>query len=643
MCGFVGIWHRSANKTTEELAECIERMTGTLLHRGPDDGGVWLEPEAGLALGHRRLAVIDCTESGHQPMTSACGRYVLVFNGEVYNHALLRQTLEADEPRIWQGKSDTETLLAAIARWGMAGTLPRLVGMFAFAVYDRADHTLMLARDRLGEKPLYYGWQGDVFLFGSELKALRTHPAFAAPIDLNALDGFLRTGYLAAPRTIYQGLYKLQPGSWLKLDLTRAELRSQSYWSVRQAVEAGRAAPFAGSAAEAIERLDELLRQAISGQRVADVPVGAFLSGGYDSSAVVALLQDQSSTPVRTFTIGFPEDRYDESPYALAVARHLGTEHTTLRITPEDARAVIPYLPTWYDEPFADPSQIPTFLVSQLARQQVTVSLSGDGGDELFGGYDRYFRTRRLWALMRPWPLPIRSLVARAVTALPVKYWDRFMWGQQGGDRLHKLARLFPLATPSGLYAALNAHWPHSDSLVCGVAPSICHSVDGEPEDLEHAMMYQDLVHYLPDDILVKLDRAAMAVSLETRVPLLDHRIVEFAWQLPLSFKMHNGQGKWILRQLVHRHVPQALVDRPKMGFGIPLESWLRGPLREWAEALLDSGRLTREGYLEARPIRQRWEQHCSGQRNWSYSLWNVLMFQAWLEASRLPGSSNLP
>ncbi len=633
MCGFVGVLHRTADQSAVELTDTLRDMTETLIHRGPDDGGIWLDPAVGLALGHRRLAIVELSAAGHQPMLSACGRYVLVFNGEIYNHQALRRQLDSTHAASWRGQSDTETLLSCIVHWGLSETLQRVVGMFALALYDRKLDSLMLARDRLGEKPLYYGWQGDVFLFGSELKAIKKHAAFKGVIDRPALDRMLRTGYIPAPHTIYQGLHKLLPGSCLTLDSTRGEAGIQSYWSSRQVVEAGLASHFSGTAEEAIDQLDALLRQSIQGQMVADVPLGAFLSGGYDSSAVVALMQAQSMMPVKTFTIGFEDARYDESGHAAAVAGYLGTEHTTLRMTSEDALAVIPLLPQMYDEPFADPSQIPTFLVSRLARQQVTVSLSGDGGDELFCGYDRYFRTRKLWALMQRLPSPVRSALALVITGLSVEGWNRVTGHGQVGERLHKLAGLLPVSRPDILYEALNAHWPETDHLVHGFEPVPNRGFDGLAGDFESSMMYQDLMTYLPDDILVKLDRAAMAVSLETRVPLLDHRIVEWAWTMPLSLKIRNGQGKWILRQLVHRYIPRTLVERSKMGFGIPLEAWLRGSLRDWAEDLLDENRLTRDGYLNVQRIRRRWEQHRDGQRNASYSLWNVLMFQAWLDA----------
>lgn len=645
MCGFTGILHRSASLNAETLTGTLKRMTETLTHRGPDDGGFWLDLDRGLALGHRRLSVIDLSASGHQPMLSHNGRYVMVFNGEIYNHLDLRQALEAGSTLPWRGHSDTETLLAGIAHWGLRETLDRAVGMFAFALYDRETQTLHLVRDRLGEKPLYYGWQNDVFLFGSELKALKTHPAFQAEIDRDALTQMLRYGYLPAPHTIYRGIHKLLPGSWLAIKLAddyRENL--QSYWSARQVAETGQTHPFTGSPDAAITQLDTLLHQAVRGQMAADVPLGAFLSGGYDSSAIVALMQAQSLQPIKTFTIGFQEEAYDEAGHAAAIAKHLGTEHTTLQVTPRETLEIIPRLPALYDEPFADPSQIPTFLVSQLTRQHVTVSLSGDGGDELFGGYHRYFRARSLWAAISPLPVPVRTALARVLRGLPADRWTHLLDGIQQaipecrrrtglGDKIHKLATLLTAQTPTALYRDMNSHWLNPAEIVLNAREPPSPWPLAHLQTFEQQMMYQDLLTYLPDDILVKVDRAAMGVSLETRIPFLDHRVVEFAWQLPLPLKMREGQGKWLLRQLVHRYLPPALVERPKMGFGIPLETWLRGPLRDWAEALLTEARLRREGYFDADPIRKLWQAHLTGQGNGSYPLWNILMFQAWLEA----------
>lgn len=629
-------------------------MVDTLLHRGPDDAGVWADVNAGIALAHRRLSILDLSPAGHQPMVSANGRFIIVFNGEIYNHLELRSALELGRsPTCWRGHSDTETLLAAFDVWGIEATLKRVVGMFALALWDRQARSLTLARDRLGEKPLYYGYSGSVFLFGSELKALRAHPEFAADIDRDALTLYLRYSNVPAPFSIYQGIRKLLPGTWLTLDEADfAEHRlpaPHAYWSVRDAAVAGRSAPFAGSAAEAQTELERVLSQAVVGQMMADVPLGAFLSGGIDSTTVVALMQKHSARPVKTFTIGFHEAGYNEAEHAHAVARHLHTEHTEWYVTPEEAQAVIPRLPALYDEPFADSSQIPTFLVSQLARQHVTVSLSGDGGDELFGGYNRYFWAMNIWRRLGWAPKSLRAAIAGVLTAFPPAAWNRVFKGfsrllpanlryANPGDKLHKLAEILAVKRPEEIYLGLVSHWKQPAQVVAGgfEPPTILTDSShwAELPDFEQRMMYLDTVTYLPDDILTKVDRAAMGVSLETRVPMLDHRVLEFAWTLPLSMKIRHGQGKWLLRQVLYQHVPKELIERPKMGFGIPLDQWLRGPLRGWAEDLLVEQRLRQEGFFHPEPIRQKWIEHLDGRRNWSYYLWDVLMFQAWLEGA---------
>lgn len=666
MCGFTGFLDRSGQTSPEQLTDIISRMTATLPHRGPDDGGIWTDPLNGVALGHRRLSILDLSAAGHQPMVSRGGRYVIAFNGEIYNHLALREGLEAassqpDHPLFdrdlpagmgagltWRGHSDTETLLAAIEAWGVGEALKQCVGMFAFALWDRHDKLLYLARDRLGEKPLYYGWQGSTLLFGSELKALRQHPACRAEIDRAALNLYLRHNYVPTPWTIYQGIHKLPSGTYLALGGHRLTAQPVSYWTARDAALRGQMQPYAGGDGDAVSALDDLLRQAVAGQMVADVPLGAFLSGGYDSSMVVALMQAQSAVPVKTFTIGFHEREYNEAEHARAVASHLGTEHTELYVTPEQAMAVIPRLPALYDEPFADSSQIPTFLVSQLAHQHVTVSLSGDGGDELFGGYNRYFWTMNFWRRLRFLPRPLRNVLASLLTVVPPHAWNAVFRGlgfmlpaglryASPGDKLHKLSNILGARRPEDIYFDLLSHWKEPGRLVIGASEpqTVLNDSRQWPElrDFEQRMMYLDTVAYLPDDILVKVDRAAMGVSLETRVPLLDHRVVEFAWQLPLSMKIRNGQGKWLLRQVLNRYVPTELVDRPKMGFGVPIDDWLRGPLKPWAEALIEPKRLKAEGYFNPAPIRQKWLEHQSGRRNWCYHLWDVLMFQAWLEA----------
>ena len=649
MCGLVGFLGGVAGVDGDEAL--LRRMSDTLIHRGPDDGGTWFDSEQRIGFGHRRLAIVDLSPAGHQPMVSGGERYVTAFNGEIYNHLDIRRELEErGQAPTWRGHSDTETLLAGIEAWGVEAALKKSIGMFAIALWDKQTHMLTLARDRMGEKPLYYGWQGSgnerVFLFGSELNALKAHPAFAAHIDRGALCLLLRHNYIPAPYSIYQGIAKLEPGCLLSLSLEQPEPKIWKYWDAIEAARAGVAQPFAGTADQAVDALEVLAKDAIRRQMMSDVPLGAFLSGGIDSSTVVALMQAQSSRPVKTFTIGFSEEGYNEAVHAKAVARHLGTEHTELYVTPQQAMEVIPRLPSLYCEPFADSSQIPTFLVSQLAKQHVTVSLSGDAGDELFCGYNRYQITEKSWRKLALVPAPLRALAAKGITALSPTAWDNLAGIIPGagryaalGDKLHKGAGVLASATVDELYLGMVSHQRNPVDWVIGGEEPSTHLTGLRPElgglNVVERMMALDAISYLPDDILVKVDRAGMAVSLESRVPFLDHRVVEFAWSLPLSYKLREGQTKWPLRQVLYRHVPRALIDRPKMGFGVPLHDWLRGPLREWAEELLDEARLAREGYFHPAPIRKIWAEHLSGKRNWMAQLWNVLMFQAWLESNR--------
>jgi asparagine synthase (glutamine-hydrolysing) len=620
--------------------------------RGPDDSGVWAED--GIAVAHRRLAVIDLSPAGHQPMVSACNRLVLAFNGEIYNHQTLRTDLHAVGAGVnWRGNSDTETLIAGFAHWGVAETLKRTVGMFALALWDRDASVLTLARDRLGEKPLYFGWQGEDFLFGSDLKAFRVHPAFRAEIDRHAVGLFVQHGYVPAPHCIYRGVQKLLPGTWLTLRRGDSSWHVGRYWSFKDSVERGRAAPFEGNESEAVDCLQARLSEAVRGQMASDVPLGAFLSGGVDSSTIVALMQAQSSRPIRTFSIGFHEQGDNEAEYAKAVARHLGTDHTELYVNAQQALAVVPKLPELYSEPFADSSQIPTYLVAEMARKQVTVALSGDGGDELFCGYNRYRIAEGAWKQFSRLPTAARRAAAGVLLGLPAARWDALMAAPQTilparfrhggiGAKLHKLAGILDAPDGDALYQRLSSPGFDPAEIVVGYGAS-----PGSPDIPVHArrkgslaerMMESDTLSYLPDDILVKVDRAAMGVSLETRVPLLDHRVVEFAWQLPLGLKYRIGVSKWPLRQILYRHVPRQLIERPKMGFAMPVGSWLRGELRAWAEDLLDESRLKREGYFHAAPIRRKWAEHLSGRRNWEQQLWSVLMFQQWLAAPATAG-----
>ena len=648
MCGLTGFWHPGAN--ADVLAPQAQAMADCIAHRGPDDAGVWVDAEAGLALAHRRLAILDLTPAGHQPMGSASGRFVIVFNGEIYNHLTLRHELEATgSAPTWRGHADTETLLVAIERWGIEAALQRAVGMFAIALWDRQQRTLTLARDRAGEKPLYYGWQGDVFLFGSELKALRAHPAFRAGVDRGALTLLLRHNYVPAPYSIHPGIFKLPAGTWLTLRSGERGAEPRAYWSLADVAERGIADPFTGSETEALEGLAEVLGRAVAGQRMADVPLGALLSGGIDSSLITALMQAQSSQPVRTFTIGFAEHSYDEARYARAVAGHLGTQHTELRLSARDALALIPKLPAMYDEPFADSSQLPTHLVMQMARRHVTVALSGDAGDEFFGGYNRYFLGPAAWRRIGWMPMGLRRMLGAGMTALPAPAWNalaglltRRLAVAQLGDKAHKLGlRLRRVRSIDDLYVSLVTEWSDAAGMVVDdrVPPNLLDARERWPRlpDPVARMMALDAMTYLPDDILVKVDRAAMAVSLETRAPFLDRDVMAFAWRLPMAMKLRDGKGKWILRRLLDRYVPRELIERPKMGFGIPLDDWLRGPLREWAGALLAGDRLRREGYLHPPVITRTWQAHLRGDGRYGYRLWSVLMFQAWLEANRVP------
>jgi asparagine synthase (glutamine-hydrolysing) len=643
MCGITGFFDTTQSTPSETQNQIITRMSASLRHRGPDDSGAWHEAETGLALGFRRLAILDLSPTGHQPMFSADGRFVIVFNGEIYNFARLRQEL-LGLGHSFRGTSDTEILLAAVREWGLRPAIQRLNGMFAFALWDKQTRSLHLVRDRLGIKPLYYGWAEKTLLFGSELKSLRAHPDFRGEVDRDALAAFLRYSYVPAPQSIYRGIKKLPAGCLLTIEPgTRPdEAAPVPYWSALETAQNGLREPFTGSDDEAVETLEALLTRSIGERMIADVPLGAFLSGGIDSSTVVALMQKQSRRPVRTFTIGFNEAGFDEAPHAKAVARHLGTDHTELYVSPEEARAVIPNLPVLYDEPFADPSQIPTYLVSALARQHVTVSLSGDGGDELFGGYNRYLWVERIWRRGASLPPLARKTLAGGLRLLSKPALARFFQRAapnlpNPADKAKKLAEAFGAAGPEAIYLDLVSHWKRPDEIVLGGHETRTNPILGlETPSFAERMMALDQLTYLPDDVLAKVDRASMGASLEARAPFLDdHETVEFAWKLPLEMKIRDGQGKWILRQILYRHVPREMVERPKMGFGVPIDSWLRGPLTGWAEALLDESRLKREGYFHPADIRQKWREHLSGAQNWQYDLWNVLMFQAWLEETR--------
>lgn len=649
MCGIAGFISRNPADSWHPL---LRRMTDALAHRGPDASGYWVSEDHGVGLGHRRLAIVDLSELGRQPMHSSSGRYTITYNGEIYNFGRIRSTLEQAGCR-FRGHSDTEVMLAAFEQWGIEASLARFIGMFAFAVWDRQEQQLVLARDRLGKKPLYYGFIGGGFAFGSELRALHEFPGWTRNIDRQALALYLRHNYIPAPWSVYEGVRKLPAAHVLRVTVGPdgpRQLSLSPYWSAEEQQAAALRAPFQGSLEEATDQLEALLKDATAIRMVADVPLGAFLSGGIDSSLVVSLMQAQASAPVRTFTIGFRETGYNEAAHAHAVARHLGTDHTELYLSPDDALGVIPRLPEIYDEPFSDSSQIPTFLVSQMARRHVTVALSGDGGDEGFCGYNRYVWWRQIWGRTAGVPHWMLGAAAKCIQGVPAQRLDRLMhWVypllpkslrfSAPGDRLHKLAAVLNIRDPQDLYRHLVSHCSAPAQMVLGAsepATILNQSVQlrSDAEFIDR-MMLLDTLTYLPDDILVKVDRASMAVALETRAPLLDHRVLEFAWSLPLEMKLQGREGKRVLKNLLYRHVPRELVDRPKTGFGIPLDSWLRGPLREWAESLLAPERLRREGYFAVEPIQRLWREHLSGARQWHYQIWDVLMFQAWLESSQ--------
>lgn len=646
MCGIAGFIDGSGCGAAE-LCSRAQMMTERLVHRGPDDSGIWFDPSAGVALGFRRLSILDLSPAGHQPMFSTSGRFVIVFNGEVYNFVSLRNHLEAKGHR-FKGHSDTEVMLAAIAEWGVEAAVKLFVGMFAFALWDRQERLLYLVRDRLGIKPLYFGWSGRNFLFGSELKALTAHPDFTQDLDRDALALYMRHGYIPQPYSIFRGISKLRPGCLFTLRGEEANIAGggtiRSYWSLKGIAEAGYTKPFPGNSREAAERLDVLLRDAVQMRMVADVPVGAFLSGGVDSSAVVAIMQAQSNRPIRTFTIGFEERDFNEAPYAKRVAQYLGTDHVELYVTEKEAQEVIPRLPSLFDEPFGDQSQIPTYLVSALARRAVTVSLSGDGGDELFGGYDRYSRARSLWHWIGWLPPAIRRSLTSLIRTFTPEKWDKLaqyfssllsLRFRALGNKANGLAECLRASNSSDCYRILVSQWRHPADLVVGaIEPHSFLSDRSEwPRCLNFFewMMFIDLITYLPDDILTKLDRTSMGVSLEARVPMLDHRVVEFSTSLPLAMKIRDGRSKWLLRQVLYRYVPAELIERPKMGFGIPLGAWFRGQLRDWVEDLIGEQRLEQEGILRPASIRKLWSEHLSGRADWSYHLWTVLVFEDWL------------
>ena len=655
MCGFTGFLMSEAGKINE-MEEVVSSMNSTLTHRGPDDKGLWIDNDEGIALGHRRLSILDLSTAGHQPMHSLSNRFTMVFNGEIYNHLEIRKELESSKANIfhWKGHSDSETLLAAIEEWGLEKALQLSIGMFSIALWDRDKRVLSLARDRFGEKPLYYGWVNKSFVFGSELKAIKAYPGFNNPICRRALSNYLRFMYVPAPQSIYVDIFKLEPGQYLEIgskDITGQTVKIKKYWSLEEEIKEAQLNLFTNES-EALETLESALNESIKMQMLSDVPLGAFLSGGVDSSLIVALMQKQSSQSVKTFTVAFEESEFDESPFAGEIARHLGTNHHELFVSSSEAQGVISKLPVIYDEPFADSSQIPTHLISMAAKKEVTVSLSGDAGDELFGGYNRYFWGPRIWSKISWIPFFMRNMISSSICSISQERWDilgasinKFQKASQGinrlGDKAYKLSEtLNNVKSIDDLYFNLISIWHDSSNIIKGIDLSNAEAINSSKKyprslDLDDAssrMMFWDSLNYLPDDILCKVDRAAMACSLETRVPFLDHRVSKIAWQLPNNMKIRGNEGKWALRQILYRHVPRELIERPKAGFSIPLGSWLRGPLRQWAETLLSEDRLIKEGYFYPEPIRTMWSDHLRGKRDWGHKLWTILMFQSWLE-----------
>ena len=639
MCGIAGFLG-----SVDKPEELLTNMANAIQHRGPDDKGIWLDQAKEIGLAHTRLSILDLSSAGHQPMHSLSDRYLIVFNGEIYNHAIIRAELDSINARNWLGYSDTETLLAAIEQWGLELTLRKAKGMFALSLWDRQTQTLSLARDRMGEKPLYYGWVEDCFVFASELKAIKKFPGFNDKVDRNSLALFLRFNSIPAPYSIYKNIFKLAPGCIASLKLGSKEINQTQFWSTETIYNQGASSQFLGTENDAVHALDSVLMSAVNLQMQADVPLGAFLSGGIDSSVIVALMQSQSSKKINTFSIGFDIEEYNEAEHARAVAKYLGTNHYDMYISERDALEVIPFLPHIYDEPFADSSQIPTYLVSKFAKQKVTVALSGDAGDELFGGYNRYVFSNQYFRKIKMLPISLRKLITSSILGLSQENWNKHLGGILGkrfvnvGFKLHKGANVLSSRSIRELHYKLASQIESPENWLINSKEYVTllnDDVDHFPSlDPIEQMMAYDLLTYLPTDILTKVDRAAMAASLETRVPFLDTSVIEFSASLPLEYKIRDGVTKWVLREVLYKYVPKDLIERPKMGFGVPLEEWLRGPLRDWGESLLDAKRLRDEGFFNVSLLRQKWHEHLTGKYNWHHQLWNVLMFQAWLEAN---------
>ena len=643
MCGISGFLDASLSRSSHSLERIALRMAEAIDYRGPDVAGSWSDVTNGIAFAHRRLSIIDLSPTGNQPMTSSCGRFVTVYNGEIYNAEDIRKQLIAEGCTKYNGHSDTEVMLEGFSVWGIKTTIKKLNGMFALAIWDKQSEKITLVRDRLGIKPLYWSLQNGKFLFGSEMKALYAHPDWEGDINHNAIASFLRHNYIPAPHSIHKHVQKLQPGQILSVDRKLSkEPVIEYFWTLEEAIRKGHENPFKGSDAELIDTLGDLLSDSVKRQMIADVSLGAFLSGGIDSSTVVSLMQKQSNRPIKTFSIGFEEEGYNEAQHAAIVAKHLGTEHTELYVSPEEALTVVPKLAHMFDEPFSDSSQIPTYLVSSMTKKYVDVALSGDGGDELFAGYNRYLQSIKIGNTIGRMPMFMRKGGAELIKCFSSEFWDSIFnfvpkskRPKQAGDKIHKLASVL-CEDEDGFYRRLISHWANPENVVkFSTEPKgiiwASETKELTPNFVER-MRYLDMCTYLPDDILTKVDRASMALSLETRVPILDHRVVEFAWSISPERLIKNNQGKWPLRQLLYRHVPQSIIDRPKMGFGVPIDIWLRGPLKNWAEDLLNPSMIKKHGILNSAPIWQKWQEHLSGRHNWQYHLWDILMLQAWCE-----------
>lgn len=644
MCGFAGFLGAKNIRNKHLVHSILKKMNDRLIHRGPDSEGYWCNFDSEIFMSHRRLSIVDLSFSGTQPMISKSSEFTIVFNGEIYNHLEIRQEIKKINPGIsWKGTSDTETLLASLDFFGIENTLKRLTGMFSFALWSNKTKTLTLARDRIGEKPLYYGWQGSgmarSFLFGSELKALREHPSFENSINRNSVNLFMKYNNVPAPNSIYKNIYKLMPGNFLQISLANQEFKIIQYWSLAQIASNAFNNPIFDTDNNIINNIESILKNTIKQQMIADVPIGAFLSGGIDSSSVVALMQNQSNQKINTFSIGFEEKNFDEAKNAMKIAKYLGTNHNELYVSSKEAMSIIPSLPIYYDEPFADSSQIPTFLVSRLAKKNVTVSLSGDGGDEVFGGYNRYYYADKYLNICNRLPGRLSNILKNFILGISVQTWSTIFStlkiNNNFGEKLYKVAKIIEEKNFYRVYDFLISNWGNPESFVLGTENN---NIDSkyildpplQPYDSAIQLMILDMLNYLPNDILTKVDRASMGVSLETRLPFLNHELIEYMIRVPKKFKINNGIRKWALKKILNKYIPEKLVNRSKSGFAVPIDAWIRGPLREWTDSLINEKNIKSEGFLNYNEIDKKWKEHKSGKKNWHHELWAVLMFQSW-------------